>query len=93
MALEHVSGKNAGNIVLYALSTCPWCQKTKQLLGDLGVEYSYIDVDLLPEKEKARIMDTVEKWNPSCSFPTMVINDNKCFVGFQEAEIRKALKL
>ena len=93
MALEHVSGKNAGNIVLYALSTCVWCKKTKQLLDDLGVEYSYIYVDLLPGDEKARIMDTVEKWNPSCSFPTMVINDSKCIVGFQEAEIRKALKL
>ena len=32
MALQHVAGKNKGHIVLYALSTCPWCGKTKKLL-------------------------------------------------------------
>jgi len=93
MALEHVSGKNAGKLVLYALSTCPWCNKIKKLLNDLGVEYYYANVDLLGEEEKAKVMDTVEEWNPSCSFPTMVIDDGKCIIGFQEDEIRKALKL
>jgi len=93
MALEHIPGKNAGKIVLYALSTCPWCNKTKKLLNDLGVDYYYTNVDLLGEVEKAQVMDTVEKWNPSCSFPTTVINDNKCIVGFKEDEIREALKL
>jgi glutaredoxin-like protein NrdH len=39
MAMEHVAGKNAGDIKVYALSTCPWCKKTKQLLNDFGVEY------------------------------------------------------
>jgi glutaredoxin-like protein NrdH len=92
MALEHVSGKNVGNVVLYALSTCPWCNKAKQLLKELGVEYYYANVDLLGDEEKSKVMDTVEKWNPSCSFPTLVINDSKCIVGFKDDEIRKALK-
>ncbi len=91
MALKHIPGKNAGHIVLYALSTCPWCKKTKQLLNDMGVEYYYADVDLMTSGEKDETMGKVEKWNPSCSFPTMVINDNKCVVGFQENQIRKAL--
>jgi len=93
MALEHVPGKNAGKIVLYALSTCPWCKKTKQLLSDLGADYYYADVDLLKGDEKAQSMEVVEKWNPSRSFPTLVIDDKKCIVGFQEDEIKKALKL
>ena len=92
MPLEHVSGKNLGKIVLYALSTCPWCNKTKKLLNDLGLDYYYTNVDLLNEEEKAKVMNTVEKWNPGCSFPTLVINDSKCIVGFKEDEIRKALK-
>jgi len=92
MALEHVSGKNAGLIVLYALSTCPWCNKTKQLLKDMGVDYYYTNVDLLPAQEKEQVMKTVEKWNPNCSFPTMVVDDGKCIVGFQEDEIRRVLK-
>jgi len=93
MGLTRVDGKKTGHIVIYALSTCPWCKKTKKLLGDLGVEYYFEDVDLLQDAEKKQTMDTVKKWNPACSFPTMVINDNKCIVGFKEDEIRKELKL
>ncbi len=92
MAIEHVSGKKAGSIMLYALSTCVWCRKTKALLDSLGVEYSFEYVDLLPEKEKKDTMDVVRKWNPACSFPTVVINDQKCIVGFRENEIMEALK-
>ena len=32
MAVEHVTGKNKGKVMLYALSTCGWCGKTKELL-------------------------------------------------------------
>jgi hypothetical protein len=35
---------------------------------------------------------TVTKWNPDGSFPTLVLNDSKCIVGFKEPEIRQALK-
>ena len=52
MALKHVAGKNKGHIVLYALSTCPWCKKTKKLLEELGVEYYFDDVDLMTDAEK-----------------------------------------
>lgn len=93
MALQHVAGKNAGRIMLYTLSTCPWCKKTKKLLEDLGVEYFYTDVDTLKGDEKAEIMATIKKWNPSVSFPTMVINDKKCIIGFREDAIRETLPL
>lgn len=93
MNLEHVPGKNAGKVVLYALSTCPWCKKAKQLISDLGVEYYYTYIDLLKGEEKNQAMNVVEKWNPSSSFPTIVINDKDCIVGFKEDEIREALKL
>jgi hypothetical protein len=36
-------------------------------------------------------MDEVERWNPKGSFPTLVIRDRQCIVGFQEKEIREAL--
>ncbi len=91
MDVKHVPGKDAGSIMLYALSTCPWCKKTKQLLSDLGVGYDYIDVDLLNEGEKRQVVETIKKWNPACSYPTLVLEDKKCIVGFREDEIRKAL--
>jgi len=36
MRATRVAGKNKGQILLYALSTCVWCKKTKQLLDQLG---------------------------------------------------------
>jgi glutaredoxin len=93
MDLQHVVGKNKGHIVLYALSTCPWCKKTKNLLDELGVEYYFCDVDLLNETEKKEALNSIEKWNSARSFPTMVINDTQCIVGFQENKIKGALDL
>jgi len=93
MTIEHVGGKNMGKLMLYALSTCIWCRKTKQLLTDLGVEYDYVFVDLLDGQEKEQTIAMIEKWNPDCSFPTLVINDSKCIVGYKEKEIKEALKL
>ncbi|MDD5288197.1 MAG: glutaredoxin family protein [Dehalococcoidales bacterium] len=91
MALQHVAGKNKGHIVLYALSTCPWCKKTKKLLEDMGVEYYFDDVDLMTDVERKEAMRIVQKWNPSSSFPTTIIDDSKCIIGFQENKIREEL--
>lgn len=91
MAVEHVDGKNKGKVMLYALSTCGWCQKTKELLRELGIAFDYTFVDLLDGEEQNKAMDTVEKFNPSGSFPTLVIDNRKCIVGFKEKEIREAL--
>jgi glutaredoxin-like protein NrdH len=92
MPVNHVDGTVKGNIMLYALSTCGWCRKTKGLLNELGVAYSYTDVDTLTGDEKQAILDEVKKWNPSCSFPTLVINGSNCIVGFKEDEIKDVLK-
>jgi glutaredoxin-like protein NrdH len=46
----HITGKNKGKVVMYGLSTCIWCKKTRQLLTDLGMDFDYVYVDLLPIK-------------------------------------------
>ncbi len=91
MKLEHVPGTNRGTVVLYALSTCGWCGKTKDLLKEMGVEHSYVYVDLLPEKELEEALREVERFNPQGSFPTLVIDNRKVIVGFREKEIRETL--
>lgn len=91
MELVHVPGENRGRIMLYALSTCGWCARTKDFLADLGVEFSYLYVDLLKGEERDQVVREVERWNPRLSFPTVVINDVKVVVGYQENEIREAL--
>ncbi len=89
--MEHVAGKKRGSVILYALSTCQWCEKTKRLLIELGVDFSYVYVDLAEQDEQERLMDEMERFNPRGSFPTLVIDDKKCIVGFREQEIREAL--
>jgi glutaredoxin-like protein NrdH len=91
MAMQLVNGENKGKLVLYALSTCGWCKKTRMLLEDLGVEYSYIYVDLLEGEDRKEIIEQVKKWNPQLSFPTLVVNDEKCIVGFNEGEVKETL--
>ncbi len=91
MAVEHVEGKDKGTVMLYALSTCGWCGRTKDLLRQMGVRFDYVFVDLLEGKEQDDAMDTVEKFNPRGSFPTLVINDKKAIIGYREQEIREAL--
>ena len=89
MDLKHVPGKNRGHIMLYALSTCGWCRKTKRLLNELGVEYYYVDVDLLEKKEKDEAMKTMKRHNPQRSFPTIIIDEEKCIVGYDEDRINQ----
>ena len=88
----HVPGNKSSRIMLYALSTCGWCQKTKKLLDELGVEYDYEYVDLLQGDERAKAIQEVSSFNPSRNFPTMVINNEKTIVGFREKDIREALE-
>lgn len=91
MKTEHVAGRDRGTVLLYALSTCGWCQKTKELLKSLGVAFDYIYVDLLPPGEQEDALKAVELYNPRGSFPTLVLGSKRCIVGFRESEIREAL--
>jgi glutaredoxin-like protein NrdH len=90
MGTKHVAGKNRGTVMLYALSTCGWCARTKDLLRELGITFDYTFVDLLDGTEQDEAMDQVEKFNPRGSFPTLVIDNKKSIVGFKEQEIREA---
>lgn len=88
--LNHVEGENRGHILVYALSKCAWCRRTKQLLKTMGVEYYYIDYDLVREEDRQKLMEAVEKWNPACIFPTVVI-DGEC-IRSDETRIREVLR-
>jgi glutaredoxin-like protein NrdH len=75
--------------MLYTLSTCVWCKKTKALLQDLGLSYNYVDVDMLSGAEQDAAYQDMWKYNQSTSFPTIVINDGRqVILGFNEDEIR-----
>jgi glutaredoxin-like protein NrdH len=80
-------------VMLYALSTCGWCKKTRAFLDENNVQYDYVYVDLLQGEEKGRVMAEVGKWNPRLSFPTVVVDDKESVAGFKEDRLREVLGL
>jgi glutaredoxin-like protein NrdH len=88
---EHVKGKTGHRVMVYALSTCVWCRKTKALLEEMGVGYDYAYVDLVPEAERDAALAELGKYNRSGNFPTTVIDGDKVIVGFKEQELREAV--
>ncbi|HMK53639.1 MAG TPA: glutaredoxin family protein [Methanobacteriaceae archaeon] len=91
MDLQHVDGENKGKVVLFALSTCGWCKKTRMLIEELGAEYDYIYVDLLQGDDRNKVIDAMKPWNPQLSFPTLVLNDEECIIGFDQDKIKEKL--
>ncbi len=79
-------------VKMYTLSTCSHCKSTKKFLNDCKVKYEATDVDLLDVEERAAILEDVKKWNPRCTFPTIIIGD-KVIIGYREDEIKEALGL
>ena len=80
------------SVKIYSLSTCSHCKSTKKLLNECTIQYDFVDVDLLEGEERKAILEDVKKFNPKCSFPTVIIGE-KVIVGYKEKEIREALGL
>ncbi|BBO77333.1 NrdH-redoxin [Desulfosarcina widdelii] len=79
-------------VKIFSLSTCSHCKATKRLLDECTVHYDFVDVDLLEGEERKAILEDVKKFNPRCSFPTVVIGDT-VVVGYKEDKIKEALGL
>jgi glutaredoxin len=60
-------------VLMYTLSTCPWCRKTKQYFRDRNIPFEYIDYDLVEEKEQEKILEEISKYGGS-AFPFVKMN-------------------
>lgn len=91
---EKVSGKNNEHEVkAYTISTCAWCKKTKKLLKELDIEYSYVDIDQLSGGKKDKILGELSEYNPVKNVPTLVIDGgDEVIKGFKEDKIREVLE-
>lgn len=83
-------GESPPEVKIYSLSTCSHCKAAKKFLGECTIKYDFVDVDLLEGDERKAIVEDVRKFNPRCSFPTIIIGE-KVIVGFKENEIKEAL--
>jgi glutaredoxin len=94
MTLVKVEGKRRDHhVLMYTISTCGWCKKTKQLMKDKNVEHEYIDVDKVDREERDRIHKDIQRRGGRLSFPTIIIDDTILITGFRPDEIKKALGL
>ena len=80
------------SVKVFSLSTCSHCKSTKKFLSDCTIKYEFVEVDQLQGEERKAILEDVKKFNPRCSFPTIIIGE-KVIVGFKEKEIKEALGL
>mgnify|MGYP001033120402 CR=1 FL=1 len=94
MNVQKVTGRNkAHRVLLYALSTCAWCKRTKKFLTDNDIEYEYIDVDLCDESDRSKIRSDIMGRGGKPVYPTMIIDDNILITGFLENQIKEALSI
>ena len=93
-ARGHVLGSvDDKQVVFYGLSTCVWCKRTRNLLEESDVTFDFVYVDLLRGDERRKAIEEVREWNRSGSFPTLVVNGERCVVGYKPDEIKEALGL
>jgi len=75
------------SIKIYTTPECPWCKKTKEFLKKNKIKFSEINVS---ENEKA----AKEMFKKSGQMGIPVIDvGGKIIVGFDEAELKTALKI
>lgn len=87
--IQSVPGAIDKDVMLFTLSTCIWCRNTKALLQDLGLAFSFIDVDTLDGVDKEETLTEMHKYNPKTSFPTIVIGGGaEVILGFDEDKIK-----
>jgi len=77
---------------VYALSTCPYCKRTRRFLDDHKIAYDCIEVDLLDDPKQDEVLDEIEKLTGRRSFPVVIIG-KEIIVGHDETKLRKALGL
>ncbi len=89
-----VTGKNNKHrVLLYALSTCAWCKKTKKFLNENDVEYEYIDVDLANDEDHEKIRQDIINRGSEPTYPTIIVDNKKVINGFRMDLLKEALEL
>lgn len=92
MQFSKVSGKKSDHkVTIYALSTCVWCKLTKQFLSDNGIQYEFVDVDLLEDKDKEKARQTITNKSGTLSYPTTIVDDKTVITGFRKDLLREVI--
>jgi len=80
------------DVLMYTLSTCPWCRKTKKYFADHHIPFKYVDYDLQSVQEQEKIEQEMKKRGGALSFPWVLIGDD-LVVGWNPAKYDELLAL
>jgi glutaredoxin len=86
-------GKSDHKVLLFALSTCGWCKRTKEFLRENDVAFEYIDVDKSTYEEKREVGRLLKEWDAQLGFPVTVVDNEVVITGFKPDEFSEALGL
>jgi glutaredoxin len=79
------------DVYVYALSTCPWCRKTRQWLDDSKIPYEWVEVDTLAQDEQDRAAEKAYQLSGGRRYPVVVIN-GEVVVGYSPDKFLEHLK-
>ncbi|QRN86317.1 glutaredoxin family protein [Clostridia bacterium] len=88
----HVDGNEGVTLQLYALSTCGWCKKTKDLLNEHGVAYDYVFVDNLDSSDQEKALEEMVSYVSEQAFPLLVIDGKDSIQGYKPEKIEEIIK-
>jgi glutaredoxin-like protein NrdH len=78
-------------VMVYALSTCPWCRKTKKWFTDSKIRFDWVDVDTLDSEEQDAASEKAFELSGGRRFPVTVIN-GEVIVGYSPDKWLEHLK-
>nr|NIO36893.1 glutaredoxin family protein [Candidatus Bathyarchaeota archaeon] len=84
---------NKHKVLMYTISTCAWCKKTKNFLKDHKIEYTYVDVDLADKEDREEIRRNILRRGGRLSYPTIIIDDKILLTGFHTDKIKENLEI
>ena len=68
-------------IIIYSLSTCLWCKKTKKYFEDRKIQFEVLEYDKQDEARQADMMAEMRARGAAGSFPFIKIG-NQCCHGY-----------
>jgi len=89
--MKVTGSNNKHKVLLYALSTCAWCKLTKKFLNDNKIAYEYIDVDLCPDEDRAKIRKDIRHRGGEINYPIIIVDDKILISGFRKDKLKEAL--
>ncbi|MDP2215968.1 MAG: glutaredoxin family protein [Methanolobus sp.] len=63
-------------VVMYTLSTCPWCMRAKTFFREKNILFEYIDYDKADEATRKSILEDCMSHGEKMSFPFVKIGED-----------------